>query len=361
MASGSRSSADHDGSGVVHVFTVGRDAGTGGAAPVGPTAVYDSDDRPPFYAYWSPDGSRLSFLTHEPDGIALRIAPADASSPAVIVRQGAPLYWAWSSADEILVHSGGTAADAFVGEIGLDGVALEPSVTASGGFRAPAVTTDGAFRGFVAAGTQTAGQVVVETRDGADRHAVDVGGDAAIDFSPTASDLAFIAREEPGRENTLPLGPLRLLSASTGDVRVLLQGPVVAFFWAPDGRTIAALQVLQSTDDNIAALRGDGTARLARAQIAAPAAGIGVQLVFVETATGTIRSKRIVRLADLFVSQLLPYFDQYALSHRIWSADSHAIALPVVADDGTSGIVAIPADGGAATRIADGVAAAWSP
>ena len=63
----------------------------------------------------------------------------------------------------------------------------------------------------------------------------------------------------------------------------------------------------------------------------------------------------------MFAAQVLPYFDQYALSHRFWSPDGRSIALPLAADDGTAGIVVIPADGGATTRIADGVAAAWSP
>jgi TolB protein len=63
----------------------------------------------------------------------------------------------------------------------------------------------------------------------------------------------------------------------------------------------------------------------------------------------------------VFAAQVLPYFDQYALSHRFWSSDSRSIALPLTADDGTSAIVVIPADGGTTTLVADGVAAAWSP
>ena len=67
------------------------------------------------------------------------------------------MYWAWTGAGGLLVHSGGDAADAFIGEIGLDGVPVEPSVAGSGGFRTPAVTADGAFRGYVAPGGRTAG------------------------------------------------------------------------------------------------------------------------------------------------------------------------------------------------------------
>jgi TolB protein len=160
---------------------------------------------------------------------------------------------------------------------------------------------------------------------------------------------------------SLPVGPLRLLSATTGAVRVVLAGPVVAFFWSPDGRTLAALQVGQPSDGTVAAATGSGTASLARAPLAAQPPGVAIRLVFVDAASGVIRAKRGIRLADLFATQQLPYFDQYALSHRVWSADSRSLALPVVAADGTSGIEVIPADGSDTIRVADGVAATWSP
>ena len=349
---------DDAGTGVVHVFGIGPD----GSASGDPTAVYDSGDRPPFYLYWSPDGTRLTFLTTEPDGgIALRVAPADASGPAQLIRHGAPMYWAWTGSGRLLVHSGGGTADAFVGEIGLDGVPVAPGVAGSGGFRTPAVTADGAYRGYVAPGSGTADEVVVESRDGGGRQAVDVDGAAAIDFSPTASDLAFIAPDAPGGQDPLPIGPLRVLSATTGIVRTVLAGPVVAFFWSPDGRTLAALQIGQPSGDNIAGLDGAVTARLARAPLAAPAPGVALRLVFVDVASGAIRAKRGIQLADLFAAQQLPYFDQYALSHRIWSPDSRSIALPVDDPDGTSEIEVIRADGSDPTHVADGVAAAWSP
>ena len=79
-----------------------------------------------------------------------------------------------------------------------------------------------------------------------------------------------------------------------------------------------------------------------------------------------LRARRVgrgpaVQVGDLFAAQVLPYFDQYALSHRFWSPDSRSIALPLADADGTVGIVSIPADGRATTRVADGVAASWSP
>jgi TolB protein len=347
---------DDHGTGVVHVFTFGQS----GAQAVAPTTVYDSADRPPFYLYWSPDGTRVSFLTSKVDGtIDLRVAPADASAAATVVRNGAPMYWAWTPQGRLLVHSGADSADAFIGEVEPDGGAAVPRLGASGGFRTPAISPDGSFLGYVGRGSADP-EVILQGRDGTGRRAVSVHGEAAMDFSPTSADLAFLAPAEAGRELAVPVGPLRVLSPARDDARVLLPGPVVAFFWAPDGRTIAAFQLGASTDDNVA-LDGRGTAVLARAPVAAAAPGVALRLVFVDTASGTTRGARAIQVGEVFASQVLPYFDQYALSHRFWSPDSQTIALPITADDGTAGIVAVPTDGGPATRIADGVAAAWSP
>ena len=57
-----------------------------------------------------------------------------------------------------------------------------------------------------------------------------------------------------------------------------------------------------------------------------------VRLSFVDVETGAIRSHWTFALSDVFVDQVLPYFDQYALSHRVWSPDGASIALPVVAE-----------------------------
>jgi hypothetical protein len=57
----------------------------------------------------------------------------------------------------------------------------------------------------------------------------------------------------------------------------------------------------------------------------------------------------------------LPYFDQYALSHRLWSPDSASILLPLVDTNGRTQLVAVPADDTDGRPIADGVSGFWSP
>ncbi len=346
----------------IDVFAVGPN----GAATGAPATVYSSADHPPFYLYWSPDGRRLTFLTTEPDGLALRLVPADGSAAASAIRTGSPMYWAWADTDRLLVHSGGADPGAFFGETGPDGASVEPGTVEPGDFRAPGVTRDGRFRAYVGPGEGTPFTVVVEGRDRSDPHTLDVFGGAAIDFGPTGSELAFIAPAEQGRAVNLPIGPLRLLDATTGDVRTILDGPVVAFYWAPNGETIAALQVATPGDDSVA---DAGRIALARAAVthgpagrpAAVAPGLALRLVFLDVASGTIRAQRAVQVGDDFAQQQLPFFDQYALSHRVWSPDSRLVALPVADADGSTHISVIAADGSAAATIAAGVAGSWSP
>ena len=66
-------------------------------------------------------------------------------------------------------------------------------------------------------------------------------------------------------------------------------------------------------------------------------------------------------LSPLFVNQVLPYFDQYALSHRVWSPDASSILLPVIGDDGTERLEVLPADGSAPRVLAPGSMGFWSP
>jgi TolB protein len=347
--------AERSGDTAIHVFT--RPAGDGTAAD--PVVVYNSAERPPFYAYWSPDGRSLAFLTTEPNGLALRIAPADGSTPATVIREGSPIYWAWADPSRLLVHSGGEGLAGFFGEIRRDGVATEPAAVLAGAFRVPAASEDGRFRAFVAPGEATPQRIVVESRDRATSHAVDVFGVAAIAFGRGSDELAFIAPAGEGRDTVVPVGPLRLLDATSGAVRTLLDSTVIGFFWAPDGKTIAALEVPAPGEDKIASI---GRASLISTSSAWDVAAEGpkLRLAFVDVGSGTIRSHWGFNVSEVFVNQVLPYFDQYALSHRMWSPDSTSIVIPVLAD-GTDQVMGVPVDGSGARKVADGVAGFWSP
>ena len=337
-----------------------------------PTVIYQSADRSPFYLYWSPDGRQVSFLTTEPDGLALRVAPADGSGSAYVVRAGAPMYWDFVDPDRMLVHSGSSGADEFFGEIGLDGSPFDGTDRAAGTFRAPTVSSDARYRAYLSAANDAVGEVVRESRDGTGTTRIRIFGAGAVAFSPVGSDLAFIAPDQPtSAALPLPVGPLRILDANAAEARTLIGGNVIAYFWAPNGREIAALQLL-APDNPVteAGLRGsNGRERsmaLARATVPRSdaqeaAAGVGLQLSVSAAANGAIRSERVVRVSALFVNQVLPFFDQYALSHRFWSPDSGSIVLPIVGEGDVTQLQVIPADGSEARVVATAEMGFWSP
>ena len=330
-----------------------------------PTVVYDSADVPPFYAYWSPDGRQIAFLAQEPARIALEVAPADGSAKAKVVREGAPLYWDWLGSEHLVAHIGSSGADSFLGEVALDGTSAEQVPLSAGLFRSPAVSHDGAYRAYVTTGSDSAGVVTVEAADRSRRSTAPAFGSTAVSFDPAGAMLAFVAKTQPvANDLGFPLGPLQVIDPQTGKTRTLLEGDVIGFFWSPDGKTIAAL-TLKSTGNEVVGIGGADLASSVRPTTGsfgadASLAYVPMTLSFVDVATGKTRAQRAVAPSSKFVNGILPYYDQYALSHRIWAPDSSAIALPGFGNGGDE-LFVTPADGSEPTALPGAVFGFWSP
>ena len=338
----------------VYVF----DAGPADPSPAEPKVIYESAEQPPFYLYWTPDSAQVTFLTTEVDGLALRMAPADGNGSAYVVRSGAPMYWDFVHSARLLVHSGPFGPEGFFGEVGADGGPFQGTDRAAGVFRAPSVSASGQYRAYLAADDDSVGEVVRESRDGSGVTRIRVFGTAAMSFSPLDDELAFIALDQPTNSTLpLPVGPLRVLRPGASAARTVHAGSVVAFFWSPTGEHIAVLE-LQNTDDNVTEA-GIGRVVLASAAREA-AAGLLLGLAFVDVRNGSVRSETAVRLSNLFINQVLPFFDQYSLSHRIWSPDGSAIALPLVGPGDVTQLTVIPADGSEPRIVAPAEMGFWN-
>jgi TolB protein len=329
------------------------DAPDAGTAAAEPRVVFQKPGASPFYLYWTPDGRRVSFLATEDDVLSLRLAPADGSAPldgsgeGSVVRSGNPFYYDWLAGDRLFAHIG-MGAGAFLGEIELDGDAAGVGLEAPGDFRSGVVSPDQESIGFVRGAIGGPGEVVVSARDGSNAHSMTVYGQTALVFDPAGGAVASIGSQDPGDLAGFPLGPLRVIDAASGDVRTLLDGYVVSFWWSPDGETIAALRVQPET----------GAATPSGQPSAEPATE--VRLIFVDVASGDTLSQPIVRPSERFVSSFLAYFDQYALSHRTWAPDSSAMLISEVGEDGVTRVMLRHPDGSDPIEL-EGEIAFWSP
>jgi TolB protein len=167
--------------------------------------------------------------------------------------------------------------------------------------------------------------------------------------------LAYIT---PGIEAPVFYGPLKLLNAGTGERMMLADDLVVAFFWSPDGRYIAYFTVADQNDNAIQAGLPGKSGELSKPDLQGED-DLFLEIWLADTQDNSVRRLRAFEPTDLFVFQFLPFFDQYNLSHRIWSPDSRALVLPII-EDGAPRISIVPIDGGETSVVVDGIIGFWS-
>ena len=334
---------------------------------VEPVVIFRSTAINPFYLSWAPDGRAVSFLADQSGVLSLRIAsadgsaPLDGSGPGAKIRSGNPLYFDWVARDRLLAHVG-SGPDEFLGEIGLNGAPAGRAIAAPGIFRPAVVSPDRKYFGYVRAGSAGSEDVVVATRDGSREHTMPVFGASALTFSPTGDTIAALGFSDSASGSfQFPVGPVRVMDGA-GKIRTLLDGTSVGFWWSPDGATIAVLRVQPAAG---------GTAT--GSQAPTPSPGLfgtplpsptspppEVRLLFVDVASGAVLSQPVVHPGQLFIDQLLNYFDQYALSHRLWAPDSSSFLFPEVDQAGTTTIALMHPNGDPPGMI-DGAIGFWSP
>jgi TolB protein len=347
------------------------DAGPAEAGQVvAPTTIFHSTSVAPFYLFWTPDGRDVSFLASQGDVLTLRTAAGDGSGALVgagegrIVRTGNPFYFDWIGGNRLVAHIG-TGPTAFLGEIGRDGKPTAPSFPTPGTFRVPVASHDGRSIAFIRGAENAPEQVVVSGRDGSHEHSMPVFGPAAVVFDPSGATVASLGPTQPiSADVQIPLGPVRLMDVASGKVRTLVDGVVVGFWWSPDGRTMAALRVQPAGSPGASGAPSIAPSAVPTAASPGPSAPATpaneVHLVFVDVASGDIRSQPVVSPGPRFVDQLLTYFDQYALSHRIWAPDSSSVLLPEVETDGTTHVTVRFVDDRPPIAL-EGDIAFWSP
>lgn len=305
--------------------------------------LWESRGEAPVYMAWAPNAALLGVLVQRTDRLALLLVDPGGSGQARQVAEGSPLYFAWSpDASQLLLHLGGDHRSNGQASLSLvrpeagGGQQALPSLPAD--FRAAAWSADGGRIGFVAeAPDKSAVLTVANAQGGEPVRLAPLSDEGAFVWAPDGRRLAFSTRSASsapfyqGLEVMKPDGTERTRVA---------EEPVMAYFWSPDSGKLAYAAV----DRQIQALSW-----------------------FVADAAGKNKKRIGSFLPSEEQIRHFAFFDQYALSHGLWSADSRylvyaGISAPQSGPTGgqASRVFLAPADGTAEPRaVVDGALAIW--
>ncbi len=306
-----------------------------------PIVLYDQRGLAPIYLYWHPEGESVSFIANSPSGLAFYLEPADGSGSSTPLNRGQPFYWQWlANGKQALVHVENE-------RLAFMDLAGEESITglgSRGSFQTPALSSRNRYLAYQE--LRENGRFITIKDLHEDQIALQTNhqGFLSMGWNPNTSQLAYVSP----RSDRSSFGPLFLWDATVGEEQLLTNDDVIAFFWSPDGRTLAYL----TAQPNSGPQAKVGGAVSQQRQF--------ITLATIDIETGAQRYIATFEPNPIFVSQFLPFFEQYALSHRIWSPDSRALAIPVINNEGEPEILITPIDGQDSYRVSDGFLAFWS-
>jgi TolB protein len=340
-------------------------------------SLFNHPGQVPIYLNWAPDSQNLSFIAIVPpqQSFGLHVVSLDGQQHNHTLAVGRPCFWDWTpTGDQILLHLG------FAGEQNARLTFIDPfkpksaqaseDIAQPGLFQSPGISASGNYWAFARMNSEGESQLVIDGRGFDERVTLEHYGLIAMNWSPARDELAFISPPGPARTS---YGPLSLVGTD-GQPETITDDMVVAFFWSPDGRSIAYFTVA-NLYEQLKATLGVGPSNQPLKDMA-EAANLGgkvkepgegddrilrLNLWLADMDTGEHRLLLTFQPLDIFVNQFLPFFDQYALSHRIWSPDSNAIVLPVLEKEQAK-ILVIPTQSHKQKpiHIADGLMAFWS-
>lgn len=247
-------------------------------------------DGVPHFPLWSPDGLRLALIAPNRETSALLLTEVSLTGgDSETIAEVAPLYIAWSPDSNLLAihHQRSLFIRDANGDLFDPG---RPSIR----YRVPSFSADSASLAYVADIDDASRLVARDLQSGEEQSFVDVPVEAVFAWSPTNAHQIAIAQRENIR--TAGYRGISIVDTQTGDERLLYEGDVFAFWWSPNGATLA-----------IVASGADGFVWMA-----------------IDPAEETVTSiAEFVPSPDFFT--YLQFFDQFAQSHQVWSADSTAV------------------------------------
>lgn len=321
--------------------------------------VYSSKTEHPFFLYWSPDNTNLSFLSSTSDGQSMILQSVSGdSTDRTVIDTGAPYYWSWApDGKTMIVHTGsqqGTAPDhlAFL-KVGSD--ITEDSVdSAPAAFQAPAWSPDGSHILMTRLDQKTRKNEIIVT-DAHGKFQKTIGTfdlNAGFAWSDQGDKIAYIEGKKTIGAGVL--GTLHVVdSATSKELFKDTANDAYGFFWSPNGEKVAYFipKLIQGSSSSSSG-QSDSSGQ-AQQQLA-------LQLNVLDVKSGQSKDLFTFQPTEQFAA-ILPYFDQYSQSATIWSPDNNNLVLSFVASDGTPGIAVVAASGQLEPRIlTPGYLAFWS-
>lgn len=270
----------------------------------------------PIYLQWHPSGAALTVLMQQDQELALALLRRDRLGQVRPLEQGVPLFFNWTpGGDRVLIHVGSRESEGRL--ILRDPLGDQEDVlydVTPGSFCAPVFVAD-----RVAYATEIDGErgseLVISAVDGSGgRPILRRKGLMAIVGAPAG--VARLAISHAPRGEGTPYQGIELVDPESGEVTRLTDAELLAFFWAPSGEYLLYAQV--DADANCltwfrVAIDGSATVRL-----------------------GTFWPTR-----DMLF--FLHFFDQYAGSHSLLSADGrHCVYAGYPAGGGQADLSAPP-------------------
>ncbi len=325
--------------------------------------LYFSHNQFPFYQYWAPDGQSITFLTTHPNGFGLRIAYLTGKNYLLTV--GQPLFWTWTNQPKMLfVHSGFNNAEARLSFIGTEGDGFGENVARPGYFQTPGVSNNGRFFAFAQVDSFNNRSLVIENSENNEKQLFDQKGMLALVWNPADQKLAYLATDSIDQR---PYGPINVIDAKNNQEQTITQKNAIAFFWSPDGQKIAYLVLPSPANGVRSSSRSDykptdtmytnGVVPFTLAmEEESPLLEFDLYIYDLKAQKEQFLYK--CALPTTFMNQYLPFFDQYALSHRLWSPNSTHFMLPFI--DGETAVLRVSSLDGHFTDIAEGLMPSWS-
>ncbi|MBE0610327.1 MAG: hypothetical protein IH609_13185, partial [Dehalococcoidia bacterium] len=291
------------------------------------------------YALWDPTGRAICYVMPSGRTLAARLwRPGEPE--AETLTGGTPIFPSWSpDGHRLVLHSGDQlmSVDVESGE-------QRHLSTNAMGFRTAAISSDGELTAFAEANAQGTALFCYGQAGADPTEVARFEGGVALSFRPGTSELTIAVTT--GAEAGVFQDLYVLDMDRPGEPERLIHGPVLAYWWAPTGDRLAVL---------VPAHTGDGR----------------YQLRFHGSGGVFLRAMEPLTLSP-DVRTMVSFFDQFALSHRPWSADGRRFAfggrlltdaIPSSFADGQLDVVVVAdaVEGGPWVRVGPGFAGFYPP